>query len=140
MIDAARWLAKRRMLGVWKEPTQIHLISKEDFCMACTSAIDNANATGIYDVGDEGKITLQEFLDLVCRRWGTARPWRMPLPLIYTAAKLCEAYSQITGVTSPLTRDFVDIGRVSYYGDTTRFRELVPSLRYRTIQDGLPTL
>jgi nucleoside-diphosphate-sugar epimerase len=140
MIDAARWLAKRRLLGVWKDPTQIHLISKEDFCVACASAISNDHATGIYHVGDEGKITLQEFLDLACEQWGTAQPWRMPLPLIYTAARLCEIYSRLTGAPSPLTRDFTDTGRVSYYGDTARFRELVPSLRYRTVQDGLATL
>jgi hypothetical protein len=64
----------------------------------------------------------------------------MPLRLIYSAARLCEGYSRITGATSPLTGDFIDIGRVSYYGDTTRFRELVPSLRHPTIHDGLATL
>jgi nucleoside-diphosphate-sugar epimerase len=140
MIEAARWLAKRRLLGVWREPTQIHLISKDDFCAACASSISNEQAAGIYHVGDEGRITLQEFLDLACRQWGSALPWRMPLPLIYTSARLCEIYSQLTGAPSPLTRDFLDIGRVSYYGDTTRFRELVPSLRYRTVHDGRATL
>ncbi len=113
MIDAAQWLAKRRLLGVWKEPTQIHLISMEDFCVACASAISNDHATGIYHVGDEERITLQEFLDLACQQWGSAPPWRMPLPLIYTAARLCEIYSQLTGAPSPLTRDFLDIGRVA---------------------------
>ena len=34
MIDAAQWLAKRWLLGVWKEPTEIQLISKSDFCRA----------------------------------------------------------------------------------------------------------
>jgi len=141
MIDAARWLAKRRLLGVWKERTQIHLISKDDFCSACTAAITNIAASGIYHIGDEGNVSLQEFLELACRQWGYGRPWIMPLWLIYTAAELCEFYSRITGSVSPLTRDFIDIGRVSYYGDTERMRkDLLPVLKYRTILEGLSTL
>lgn len=73
MIDAARWLAKRRLLGVWKERTQIHLISKDDFCTACTAAIANQASSGIYHLGDEGNVSLQEFLNLACRQWGSAR-------------------------------------------------------------------
>jgi nucleoside-diphosphate-sugar epimerase len=141
MIEAARWLAKHRLLGVWKERTQIHLISKDDFCAACTAAITNPAASGIYHIGDEGSVSLQEFLELACRQWGLERPWFMPLWLIYTAAELCEFYSKITGSVSPLTRDFIDIGRVPYYGDTERMRkDLLPVLKYRTIADGLSTL
>jgi protease I len=141
MIDAARWLATRRLLGVWKQPTDIHLISKEDFCEACAAAIENPNANGIYHIGDEGKITLQELLTLACNQWGYPPPWRMPLWMIYSAAGLCEIYSGITGSPSPLTRDFIDIGRVTYYGNTERFREdLLPTIKYRTILEGLHTL
>ncbi|MGA9451519.1 MAG: NAD(P)H-binding protein [Verrucomicrobiia bacterium] len=141
MIEAARWLAKRRLLGVWKERTQIHLISKDDFCAAGTTAITSRAASGIYHIGDEGNVSLQEFLGLACRQWGVGRPWVMPLRLIYTAAELCEFYSKITGSISPLTRDFIDIGRVSYYGDTERMKkDLLPILKYRTIKDGLSTL
>jgi nucleoside-diphosphate-sugar epimerase len=141
MIEAARWLAEHRLLGVWKERTQIHLISKDDFCAACTAAITNPAASGIYHIGDEGSVSLQEFLELACRQWGLERPWFMPLWLIYTAAELCEFYSKITGSISPLTRDFIDIGRVPYYGNTARMRkDLVPALKYRTIADGLSTL
>jgi nucleoside-diphosphate-sugar epimerase len=141
MIDAARWLAKHRLLGVWKDRNQIHLISKDDFCAACTAAITNRAASGIYHIGDEGNVSLQEFLGLACHQWGVGRPWVMPLWLIYTAAELCEIYSKITGSLSPLTRDFIDIGRVPYYGDTERMRkELLPVLKYRTIADGLATL
>ena len=141
MIDAAHWLASHRLLGVWRQPTAIHLISKDDFCVACTAAIEKPDAKGIYHVGDEGRVSLQEFLSLACKTWGCPAPWIMPLPLIYTAASLCEAFSWITGMASPLTRDFIDIGRVSYYGDTTRFRqELLPELKYPTIHEGLHTL
>jgi nucleoside-diphosphate-sugar epimerase len=141
MIDAARWLAQRRLLGAWKQPTQIHLISKEDFCAACTEAITHQQARGIYHIGDEGRVNLQEFLGMACRHWGSARPWVLPLGLIYAAARLCELYSALTGSVSPLTRDFIDIGRVSYYGDTERTRkELLPTLKYRTIREGITTL
>lgn len=141
MIDAARWLASRRLLGVWKEPTEIHLISKVDFCEACAAAVANPSARGIYHVGDEGRVSLQEFLEFACRHWGFPAPWRIPLPLIYSAAALCEFYSRLTGSLSPLTRDFIDIGRVSYHGDTIRFRnDLLPALRHPTILEGVHTL
>ena len=137
MIDAARWLARRRLLGVWRRPTEIHLISKTDFCRAVVAAIRNANATGIFHAGDDGNDTVQSFLDFACGLWGCARPRRLPLPVIYAAAWLCERVSALTGTASPLTKDFIDIGRVPYYGDTDRFRkELLPDLTYPTIKEG----
>ena len=138
MIDAARWFAKRRILGVWSEPTEIHLISKTDFCRAVVAAIRNESATGVYHIGDEGNDTLQSFLDLACKIWECRKPWRMPLWLIYFAAKIFELVSRIFGTISPLTKDFIDIGRVSYYGDTSRFRaELLPNLKYSNINEGI---
>lgn len=141
MVDAAKWLARRRLLGVWREQTEIHLISKTDFCRAVTAAIVNEKAKGIYHVGDEGVDTLQSFLDLCCDAWQCARPMRLPLPMIYLAARICEWTSRRFGLPSPLTRDFIDIGRVSYYGDTGRFRtELLPELKHRNIKYGLQDL
>jgi len=141
MVEAAHWLAKRRLLGIWKEPTEIHLISREDFCAAATAAILSPGAWGIYHLGDEGRNTLQEFLDAACAQRSCARPWRMPLPLIYGAASGCEAVSLLFGTKAPLTRDFIDIGRVSYYGDTARMRrELRPVLTYPTLKEGRVTL
>ena len=137
MIDAAKWFAERNLLSVWKEATGIHLISKTDFCRATVAAIKNDKATGIYHIGDEGDDTLQSFLDLACARWGHRRPWRMPVWSFYLAATLFETVSFLFGTKSPLTRDFIDIGRVPYYGDTTRFRnELLPDLKYRNIYEG----
>ena len=138
MIDAAEWFAKRKILGVWPEPTEIHLISKTDFCRAVVAAIRNESATGVFHIGDEGNDTLQSFLDFACDIWGCKKPWRMPLWLIYFAANIFELVSRIFGTISPLTRDFIDIGRVSYYGDTSRFRrELLPFLKYSTINEGI---
>lgn len=141
MIDAARWLAQRRLLAVWNDPTWIHLVSTADYLEAAEAAIVKPGAVGIYHVGDDQPVTLQHFLAEACRAWGCPPPWRLPLPLIYAAAWSCEAWSTIFRTRSPLTRDFITIGRVSYWGDTARTRrELLPSLRYPTLADGLETL
>lgn len=103
MIDAAKWFAKRMLLGVWKTPTEIHLISKTDFCRAVVAAIKSDEATGIYHIGDEGQDTLQSFLDLACSVWGYRKPWRMPLWLIYSAAEIFEFVSRVFDMKSPLT-------------------------------------
>ena len=138
MIDAAEWFGRRALLGVWEKPTHIHLISKADFLAATAAAIDNPTAHGIYHVGDEGVQTLQEFLDRVAAHKRYRKPWRMPLWMIMTAAGVFELFSLLFGVRSPLTRDFVTIGRCSYYGDTARMRsELLPRLKYKTFEEGL---
>lgn len=141
MIEAARWLARRRLLGVWSEPTWIHLISLPDFLRATEGAIVGPAVTGIYHVGDEKPVTLQYFLDEACRQWGYRKPMRMPVPLIYLAASLCELFGLVARKPSPLTRDFIRIGRVSYWGDTRRMREeLIPTLTYPTLDTGLASL
>lgn len=141
MIEAARWLAQRRLLGVWREPTWIHLISTTDYLHAVEAAILNADVQGIYHIGDDQPVTLQHFLDEACRVWGCPPPHRMPLWMIYSAAWLCERFGAITRAPSPLTRDFVHIGRVSYFGDTRRARrELNAKIEYPTLKQGLLTL
>jgi len=137
MVDAAKWFAKTFLLGVWREPTEIHLISKTDFCRSVVAAIKSSKASGIYHIGDEGNDTLQSFLDFACDVWKYKKPWRMPLGLIYFAAEIFEFISSVFKTKSPLTKDFIDIGRVSYYGDTSRFRsELLPTLKYTNIYEG----
>jgi nucleoside-diphosphate-sugar epimerase len=141
MIDAARWFARRRLLGIWKEPTYIHLISLPDFLEATKQAIIKPNIQGIYHLGDEGVQTLQQFLDEATRQWGYKKPWRMPVPLIKLAAILFESGSMLFGIKSPLTCDFLKIGMVSYYGDTQRMRdELLPELKYKTFRQGIDIL
>jgi hypothetical protein len=141
MVDAARRLARQILLGVWRALTEIYLISKTDFCRAVTAGIVSKTAKGIYHVGDKGRDTLQSFLDFCCDAWGCPRPRRLPLPLIYLAARLCEGVSRRIDLPSPLTRDFIDIGRVSYYGDTDRIRGvLLPALIHRTVHEGIEEL
>jgi nucleoside-diphosphate-sugar epimerase len=140
MIDAAEWFGRHRLLGIWKRPTYIHLISKDDFLSSVTAAIDKESVHGVYHIGDEGVQTLQEFLDTVAAHKRYRKPWRMPVWMIMTAAHGFELASQLFGVRSPLTKDFVTIGRSSYYGDTARMRtELLPELKYKTFEEGLET-
>jgi nucleoside-diphosphate-sugar epimerase len=141
MIEAARWLARRRMLCVWPEPTLLQLISTEDFLRAMEAAIVASGAHGIYHVGDEQPVTVQQFLDEACRVWRCPRPRRVPTWLIDASAFCCEALATLAGTPSPLTRDFVRLGRVPHWGDTRRMRlELLPNLVYPTLQSGLSTL
>jgi nucleoside-diphosphate-sugar epimerase len=141
MIEAARWLARRRLLCVWPEPTLFQLLSTADYLRSVEAAIFKPGVRGIYHVGDERPVTLQTFLDEACRVWGYHRPARIPFSLIYAAAWLCECVAMIAGTPSPLTRDFVRLGRVSHWGDTTRARtELIPELLYPTLETGLSTL
>ncbi len=140
MIDAAQWFARHWLLGVWRRPTMIHLISKADFLAATAAAIENPQVRGIYHIGDEGVQSLQEFLDEITVYKGNRKPWRMPGGMIMTTARGFELFSRIFGVRSPLTRDFVRIGMASYYGDTSRMRaELLPELKYRTFREGMET-
>ncbi len=141
MIEAARWLARHRLLAIWQVPTWIHLISTPDFLRATAAAALNPGVQGIYHVGDECPITLQQFLDEACRLWGVPRPRRLPLWMIYAAAGLCEFFALVFRTPAPLTKDFITIGRVSYYGDTTRTRaDLLPNLVHPTFEHGLKIL
>ncbi len=140
MPDVGRWFARRWLLGVWSEPTYIHLISKWDFCESVMRAALKPGVRGTYNIGDDGIQTLQEFLDFACARWKTKRPWRMPLWMIYLAASVFESFSDMFNTVSPLTKDFIDVARVSYYGDTRRMKkDLVPKLRYKNMVQGKDT-
>jgi nucleoside-diphosphate-sugar epimerase len=135
MIDAAEWFGRHYLLGIWKKPTYIHLISKADFLSATTAAIEKPGVQGIYHIGDEGVQTLQEFLDKTAARRNYHKPWRMPLWMIMSAARVFELFSFVFKTRSPLTRDFIKIGRISYYGDTSRMRQdLLPTLQHKTFE------
>lgn len=141
MIEAARWLARHRLLAVWREPTLMQMLATEDFLRATDAAIVKPGVQGIYHVGDERPVSLQHFLDEACRVWGCPRPMRVPVWLVYLSAMLCEAGAFVARTPAPFTRDFIRIGRVSHWGDTRRAREeLVPELRYPTLESGLNTL
>ncbi|MEI6123507.1 MAG: NAD-dependent epimerase/dehydratase family protein [Bacteroidota bacterium] len=141
MIEGARWFAKHRLLGIWKKPTWIHLISTIDFLEATHQAILKPNISGIYHLGDDGMQTLQEFLDAATLQWKFKKPWRLRVWFIMLAAWKFEMISWLFQTRSPLTRDFVKIGMASYYGDTQRMKaELLAKLTYPTYQQGIGTL
>lgn len=141
MVDAARWLARRRLLGVWREPTIYQLLSLPDFLEAAEAALLKPGVQGIYHVGDEAPVTLQRFLDEACRAWKCRPPLRVPVWSVYAAATLCEMAATLARKPAPFTRDFIRLGRVPHWGDTRRARaELLPTLRYPTLEDGLETL
>ena len=100
MIEAARWLARRRLLCIWKEPTLLHLLSTADYLRAVESAIALPAIRGIYHVGDEHPVTLQRFLDEACRAWGYRKPVRIPFSMIYAAAWLCECVASVAHTSS----------------------------------------
>jgi len=141
MVEAARWLARRRLLAVWPDPTWVQLVATSDYLKATEAAIVKPHVQGIYHVGDEQPVTLQHFLDEACRVWGYPRPIRLPAWMFSMAATLCELFATVAGTPSPLTRDFIRIGRVSHWGDTRRTREeLLPRLEHPTLASGLSTL
>jgi nucleoside-diphosphate-sugar epimerase len=141
MIEAGRWLMRRRLLGVWRRPTWVHPLALPDFLACVRAAIEKPEVAGIYLLGDEEPMTLQDFLDRLANHWGFARPWRAPTSLFYLAGLGCELWAAIRGTTAPLTRDFIRIGMVSHVGDVTRMKsELLQRLAYPTLEDGLTLL
>ena len=141
MVEAARWLLRRRLLAVWRQPTWVHLLALPDFLSCVASAIESESVSGIYNLGDDQPLTLQEALDTVATYWGFRRPWRCPEWAFHAAAWGCEAFAALFRTPSPLTRDFIKIGMASYVGDTSRMkRELLPELAFPTLRDGLVLL
>lgn len=141
MIEGAKWFAKHKMLGIWRKPTCIHLISIIDFLNSTSNAALKDNIKGIYHLGDEGQQTLQEFLDEATKFWGYRKPVRMSVWVIMFVAGIFEFFSFLFNSRSPLTRDFIKIGMVSYYGDTIRMRsELLEKLEYKNFREGINTL
>lgn len=141
MVDAGKWLAKHHLLAVWKKPTWYHLISIDDFNEAVRLAVLKDNVFGIYNLGDDEPITIQEFADKATKYWDYSKPWRLPELCIYLAARIVELYAKIFRTKSPLTKDFIKIGMVSFTGDTTRMKkELGLKLKYPAFSKGIQIL
>jgi len=141
MVDAARWLARRHLLAVWKAPTSVHLLALPDFLSCVQAALESPNARGIYTLGDDAPTTLQAFADAAARQWRAPRPWRLPAWTFRAAAGAVETVAAVFHTRAPLTRDFVRIGMASYAGDTSRMKaELLPRLAYPTLAEGLALL
>ncbi len=138
MIETARWLLRHHLLAVWRRPTWEHLLALPDFLDTVKVAIDNENASGIYNVADDLPVTLQEFLDTLAMQWGYRKPWRLPEGIFPVAASCVESFALLFRTKSPLTRDFIRIGMASSVADTTRMKaDLLPKLSYPALRDGL---
>jgi nucleoside-diphosphate-sugar epimerase len=141
MIEGARWLMSRGLLGIWPQPTWVHLISLPDFLSAVTAAIENAQVTGVYNLGDDEPITLQAFIDRFASQFGFPKPWRAPRCLFPIAGRMTEVGAWLLNKPAPLTYDFIRIGMVSYVSNTERMkRDLLPDLAYPSINHGLELL
>jgi nucleoside-diphosphate-sugar epimerase len=137
LIERARRLARYGLLCVWREPTVLQLIAAPDFVVAAEAAIRNPDASGIYHVGDEQPITIQDFFDGLCAAWGYRRPLRIPMAAVHAMAAACEIGAAAARTSAPLTRDLVALGRVSHWGDTRRARtDLIPDLSYPSFASG----
>lgn len=141
MLDAGKYLMKKHLLAVWKNPTWIHLISIDDFLEAVYNSVMKKSVFGIYQLGDEKPLYLQDFLDMMAAHLGYSKPIRIPEWMIFLAAEIVELYARIFRTKSPLTKDFIKIGMVSYTGDISRMKkELLPVLKYPTIEKGIVIL
>jgi nucleoside-diphosphate-sugar epimerase len=141
MIEAARWLLRYRLVGVWRQLTWTHVLALPDFLSCVQATIERSGISGIYNLGDDEPLTLQRFLDSVAVHWEFQKPWRAPGWSFYVAAWLCELYAAVFRTASPLTRDFIKIGMASYCSGTSRMKqELLPKLSYPRLRDGMTLL
>lgn len=141
MVEAARWLMRRRLMAVWPRPTWYHWLALPDFLSCVRAAVERPQAQGIYHLGDDRPLTLQAGLDRIADHWGFHKPWRCPGWTFYLAGAAVELYALLTGSAAPLHRDFIRIGMLSHCGDTQRMKQqLLPQLRYPSLEHGLPLL
>ncbi|MBF0382852.1 MAG: NAD(P)-dependent oxidoreductase [Magnetococcales bacterium] len=141
MIEFARILARFRMLAVWPENTPVHLLSLSDFNLCCQAALEKPDIHGIYPLGDDDPTTLQNFMDETCSHLGLGKPRRVPGAGIQVAAWILESMATIFGTKTPLTRDFIRIGRTPYFCDTSRMKQdLLPRLTHPSFREALHTL
>jgi len=141
MVQAARCLLRHRLMAVWREPTWAHLIALPDFLLALQAAIEGENMRGIYQVCDDAPLTLQDFLDCLADHYKYPRPYRLPAWMFHLAGFSVEMAALALRTPAPLNRDVVKAGMTSCVADNSRMkRELLPVLRYPTLQDGISLL
>ena len=141
LVEGARWLLRRRLLAVWREPTWVHLLALRDAVAAVAAALERPGVRGVYNVCDERPLSVQEFLDALADTFGCPRPRRLPAWCFHAAAATVEGWARVFGTAAPLNRDILRMGMTSAVADTTRCRaELLPELACPTLTEGLREL
>jgi nucleoside-diphosphate-sugar epimerase len=141
LIEAARWLMRRGLFGVWPGETWYHPIALPDYLTCAARALEMEAASGIYLIADDRPLLLREMADRLARHWGYPRPRRLPRAAFFAAALACESFALAFGTAAPLSRDVIRIGMISHACDTSRMKaELLPKLEYPTFEQGLTIL
>ncbi|MGH2606438.1 MAG: hypothetical protein ACRDG5_07580 [Anaerolineales bacterium] len=141
LIEAARWLMRRRLFAVWPEETWYHPIALPDYLTCAARALEMETASGIYLIADDRPLLLPEMADRLARYWGYPRPRRLPRAAFFAAGVACETFALAFGSAAPLSRDVIRIGMASHACDTSRMKaELLPKLEYPTLEEGLALL
>ena len=141
LVEAARWLMHRRLMATWRKPTWIHLLALPDFLRIIHIAIEKENLFGIYNLGDDQPMLLQEFLDRLAEHWHYPHPIRLPESAFHAAAYFCETFAAVFRTATPLNRDIVQMAMTSVVADTNRMKkEIVAELHYPTLREGVATL
>jgi nucleoside-diphosphate-sugar epimerase len=140
LVEAARWLMRKRLMAIWRKPTWIHLLALPDFLNIVGIAIER-DVSGIYNVCDDGPLLLQDVLDRLAIHWGYPKPHRLPVFVFYIAAFVCESFATVFRTAAPVTRDVIRMGMTSVVADTRcTKRDLTAKLIYPTLAEGLKTL
>jgi nucleoside-diphosphate-sugar epimerase len=141
LIEAARWLMRKRLMAIWRAPTWVHLLALPDFLNIVRVTIEKENLSGIYNLCDDQPLLLQEFLDRLARHWDYRPPRRLPKYLFHAAAAISETIAGVCRAGTPLTRDMIAMGMTSVVADTSRMkREIVGQLHYPTLRQGIALL
>lgn len=138
LFEAARWLLRRRMLAVWKQPTWYHFLSLPDFLNCLAASVHRPGLHGVYLLGDDRPLTLQAFLGKLAAHLGHPGPWMLPTAAFPWIASMIEGMAFLLRTPAPLTRDLIRIAMVPHVMDTRRMRaELIDELEHATVEDGL---
>ena len=141
LIAAARWLMRRRLMAIWRKPTWLHLLALPDFLTIIGNAIEKENLFGVYNLGDDRPMLLQEFLDRLAQHWHYPKPIRLPQSAFHAAAYFCETFAAIFRTATPLNRDIVRMAMTSVVADTSRMKkEILADLRYPSFREGTALL
>lgn len=141
LLEASRWMMKWNLLAIWKKPTWIHLLSLPDLFSFIDIAMERDDLSGIYNLGDDEPLTLQQFLDHMAERWNFRKPMRLPASSFQFMARAMETFSALFHTRCPLSVEILKIGMTSAVADTTRMKkELKAELFYPSWREGLVLL